>query len=506
MIKYGEIMPYYNEIEWENLQEEKRFTSGKWNFEFPFEMPKIKHVLIKRDESYNILINIECEMNRKLPNEIKENLYTNKIRGKYSSEGYVLKNCHLFEQITSVENSHGIFTLKLTVTSILFDSGVNSEVAWIKEWYLNGPHNHRIFHRTTTFSKKEIYNKELHNPVPELQTVKPFKIETNHVSSTHRNYMFCKLNDDENIIISLVPDEMKPDWSDNICLQYSSKKHMDDINLRRDIENIISFIFGRKLIKIAESHYDINGNKIKETMIDPFINNNLDIKNICESSDNFPIPIYDYSRDSSESIMTNMINSFISKKETLDFTSMFINYWSSTFLPSESRIILLAASLESLMNKWFDSINSKRSTVIIEKSKYKQLIKDIRPVFLETFEGHTQIINNFNQLNILSINKSIELFFEEINLEMGDIEKNALYSRNDPVHGNDIDHDTFSDLMIYVEIYRIILNRVILKLLDYNGDYILNNFVAPIPITNKLPFSLDELKNNIYEIKYYDID
>lgn len=499
-------MPYYNKIEWENLQEEKKFTPGKWNFEFPFEMPKIKHVLIKRDESYNILINIECEMNRKLPNEIKENSYTIKIRGKYSSEGYVLKNCHLFEQITSVENSHGIFTLKLTVTSILFDSGVDGEVTWIKEWYLNGPHNHRIFHRTTTFEKKEIYNKQLDNSVPELQTANPFEIETNHVSSTRRNYMFCKLNDDENIIISLVPDEMKPAWSDNICLQYSSKKHMDDINLRRDIENIISFIFGRKLIKIAESYYDINGNKIKETMIDPFINNNLDIKNICESSDNFPIPIYDYSRDSSESIMTNMINSFISKKETLDFTSMFINYWSSTFLPSESRIILLAASLESLMNKWFDSINSKRSTVIIEKSKYKQLIKDIRPVFLETFEWHTQIINNFNQLNRLSINKSIELFFEEINLDMGDIEKNALYSRNDPVHGNDIDHDTFSDLMIYVEIYRIILNRVILKLLDYNGDYILNNLIEPIPVTNKLPFSLDELKNDIYEIKYYDTE
>lgn len=499
-------MPYYNKIEWENLQEEKKFTPGKWNFEFPFEMPKIKHVLIKRDESYNILINIECEMNRKLPNEIKENSYTIKIRGKYSSEGYVLKNCHLFEQITSVENSHGIFTLKLTVTSILFDSGVDGEVTWIKEWYLNGPHNHRIFHRTTTFEKKEIYNKQLDNSVPELQTANPFEIETNHVSSTRRNYMFCKLNDDENIIISLVPDEMKPAWSDNICLQYSSKKHMDDINLRRDIENIISFIFRRKLIKIAESYYDINGNKIKETMIDPFINNNLDIKNICESSDNFPIPIYDYSRDSSESIMTNMINSFISKKETLDFTSMFINYWSSTFLPSESRIILLAASLESLMNKWFDSINSKRSTVIIEKSKYKQLIKDIRPVFLETFEGHTQIINNFNQLNRLSINKSIELFFEEINLDMGDIEKNALYSRNDPVHGNDIDHDTFSDLMIYVEIYRIILNRVILKLLDYNGDYILNNLIEPIPVTNKLPFSLDELKNDIYEIKYYDTE
>ena len=158
------------------------------------------------------------------------------------------------------------------------------------------------------------------------------------------------------------------------------------------------------------------------------------------------------------------------------------------------------------MNKWFDSENSKRNTRIIEKSKYKRLIKDIRPIFLETFKEHTQIINNFNQLNRLSINKSMELFLEEINVEMGDIEKNAISSRNNPVHGNDIDSETFLDIRIYSEIYRIILNRVILTLLDYNGDYLLNNLIEPIPITNKLPFSLDELKNNIYEIKSYDIE
>ncbi len=58
MIKYGEIMPYYNEIEWEKLQEEKRFTSREWNFEFPFEMPMIKHIVIKRDESYIVFLKI----------------------------------------------------------------------------------------------------------------------------------------------------------------------------------------------------------------------------------------------------------------------------------------------------------------------------------------------------------------------------------------------------------------------------------------------------------------
>lgn len=499
-------MPYYNKIEWEELQEEKIFTSGGWNFEFPFEMPKINHIVIKRDESYNILINIECETNRKLPDEIEENIDVIKICRRYSSNCYLLKNCHLVEQNISVKSFHGIIQLKLIVTSILFDSGANEEVTWIKEWYLNGPNTGRIFHRTTTFSKKEIYNKELDPPVPELQNVKSFKFETNQVSSTHRNYIFCKLNDTENIIINLVPDRMKPVWSNNICLQYFSKEHINDINIRRDIENIVSFIFGRKLIKIAESHYDINGNKIKETMINPSIDKTLDIKNICETSDNFPIPICDCNRDTTESIMSNMINSFISKKETLDFTSMFINYWNSTFLPAESKIILSAASLESLMNKWFDSENSKHDGRIIEKSKYQQLIKDIRPLFLEKFKEHPQIIDNFKQINRRSINKRRELFFKEINLEIGSIEKNAIKSRNNPVHGNDIDNETFSDIMIYAEIYRIILNRIILTLLDYKGDYILNNLTESIPLKNKIPFSLDELKNNIYEIEFYDIE
>ena len=35
-------------------------------------------------------------------------------------------------------------------------------------------------------------------------------------------------------------------------------------NLRGNIENIISFVFGRKLVKIGESYYDSKGNKIKE--------------------------------------------------------------------------------------------------------------------------------------------------------------------------------------------------------------------------------------------------
>ena len=39
-------MPYYSEIEWELLQEDQIFESPIWKFEFPFEVPPIKKLII----------------------------------------------------------------------------------------------------------------------------------------------------------------------------------------------------------------------------------------------------------------------------------------------------------------------------------------------------------------------------------------------------------------------------------------------------------------------------
>ena len=136
----------------------------------------------------------------------------------------------------------------------------------------------------------------------------------------------------ENIIIGKVPDKMNPNWFTNISISYNSEKYINDKNLRRDIENIVSFVFGRKLIKIGESYYDSKGNKIKEKIYNPIINEKLNIKNICASTNKLPIPLHKYQHKDLELIIRDLINSFIEKD--IDFSSMFTNYWNSTFLPS----------------------------------------------------------------------------------------------------------------------------------------------------------------------------
>ena len=482
-------MVFYKEIEWEILQDEKIFEDKFYNFIFPFDMPHIKSIKIKRDEFYNIAIEIKIISNKKLPYDISRthNIEFIKIQDKDSLEEYLIENCHDLKYKFYFEYDQQYAIISSSALKITFNNSDDEKTGWIKEWYLNGPTDKHIFRRSIKKKKKEVY------------------IETYPKSCSVPNFLFCKLNDEENIIINLVPGELGPKWSNCISINYNSKNLISNKYHRRCIETIISFIFGRKLIKIAESHYNSNGEKIKEEIFNPAIDKTFNIKNICKINYLFPIYFNPYFKEETELIISNIINSFISKIDKLDFSTMFTNYFNSLYLPPESEIILLAASLESITKKWLKSENSKRKTTIIDKSEYKHQIKEIKSLFLEKFSEHKPLIDKFNQLNTVSINKSFERFFEEIGMEIGEIEHEAINSRNNPAHGNDIGTEDFHDLIICADVYRIILNRVILLLLDFDGEYVMDK-LNHFPIFNAIPYSLEEMKNDVYQLKSHTIE
>ena len=499
-------MPYYSEIEWELLQEDIIFENNLWNFKFPFKIPEINNFIIKRDESYKMLVKIDLEYDMNFSEEIYNMGIIDeiKISSDIFSKEYVLKNCTVLNMVSKpLINSHGLINLSLSPTIILYRQIDLGSTAWIKEWYLNGPKDEKMFNRTISYRKTEICEKELNNCPSELNLGSKFIMETSQKSSGSK-YIFCKLDEENDIIISLVPNKMNPEWSNNVCISYASEDYILNKELRKDIENIISFIFGRKLIKIGESYYDSKGYKIKENMLNPFLNNNFNIKNICMSGASFPIPV-EYFDPKIEQILTDLINSFIILRDKLDFSTMFINYWNSTFLLPESKIILLAASLESIKKNWFKQKKYKENTTIIDKNIFRKSIKDIKKQFDEKFGDNPEIIGKFNQLNNRSINKSFEYFFKDINMEIGDIEKKTLQYRNKPVHGNDVYSESYLDLIIYSELYHIILNRVILILLGYDGEYILENHIQS-NVYKALPYSFDEIKDGIYHFKIFSID
>lgn len=69
--------------------------------------------------------------------------------------------------------------------------------------------------------------------------------------------------------------------------------------------------------------------------------------------------------------------------------------------------------------------------------------------------------------------------YEEIGMEFSEVELGAIKARNNPIHGNDIDTETYRDLIIYTEVYQILVNRVILTLLSFEGLYHIHDSVKP---------------------------
>ena len=63
----------------------------------------------------------------------------------------------------------------------------------------------------------------------------------------------------------------------------------------------------------------------------------------------------------------------------------------------------------------------------------------------------------------------------------------------------------YLDLIVCADVYRIILNRVILLLLDFDGEYVIDKR-NHISIYDKIPYSLKEMRDDIYQLESYTIE
>jgi hypothetical protein len=70
-------------------------------------------------------------------------------------------------------------------------------------------------------------------------------------------------------------------------------------------------------------------------------------------------------------------------------------------------------------------------------------------------------------------NDRLKFFFSEIGLEIGDLEQEAIDSRNIMIHDSiDLSSTAYEKLVLLSLAYKTFFHRVILKVLGYSGEYI----------------------------------
>lgn len=482
-------MKYLPRLEWEFLEKEIKISSTQIiKFTSNIKLNCIKNINIKRNENYEIQLYIKGEDNFHNNNEIKK--IKNNINIQIETQKYTFKleSC-MFTGGNRHYGEENYYEINFIVNNLEVITKSNEPTYYIKEWYINSTSNGLFYRRGTKFNIEKTYIKER-----EIYKNKIINIKEKSLPDSRLDSLFIELKE-YNFIIEKVPEIFNPKWSKNMSIEYQN--NIPSVEIRQKITEILSFIMGRYLIKIGETYYDKNWNSIKYISKDPSISLKTNLKTICESHDLKAIDFYrGYDL---EKVISQIINNYILEKE-IDLSHIINQLLISTTLPLEAEIIMIGATLDELTKRWFDSKKSESEGLILKKEEYYTLIDNELAIMKEKLkeypEAYAKIENAYNYSGW----KKVDLFLEELNIEIGKSEAKARYYRNIPAHGQEISTEKIIKMHYLTDIYRTLLNRIILKILNFNLYYDLTSGRL-LDINEKL--SEKEFKENFKEIEEY---
>ena len=131
---------------------------------------------------------------------------------------------------------------------------------------------------------------------------------------------------------------------------------------------------------------------------------------------------------------------------------------------SRSRCSFLIVSSRSLASRSVFRDTSRCSSIELSAIQEK----------LGKVEYGERMANRIKSAYNFGANESTEFFFKELGLAIGPTEQSALKARNPMAHGssNLLDPARYQETIDNTLAYRALFNRVLLKILDYEGEYV----------------------------------
>jgi hypothetical protein len=485
------ILPY---LEWELLDEPITITQVEDRTELPSGKKKIT---VNRDDEYNLLATL---LFKDSPREVawRQSLNTAggiskgfDIHGSSDFANYTLESCLIGD--TTIHRIQDECQESLD-TAILIFKGLKvrykneKEVTHFAQWYVNGPRNH-VFSRGTKrltrhFSRDHFLSKE-----KKIDSVERSS-ESNDLSI---DFLWIK-TDELQFLVTKVPKGIGPEWSTNICIEYRKDwGGLPEVEERARIEELCSFVFGRQLLPVGYTMYDDDENIVECYAHNPW---GRKARAFCSQPDYPPISIEIFASGKAENIICQLLPEYLELQEPLSLKEALWNIWISHEMPIGSNLPILAAALESILNGWFKYKTSQSKGVYLEKEVFVTLLKDeienMRRKLEENFKGESstedskaeKIINNVLRAYQFGTMERYRIFFKEINLPIDISEWEAIKARHKFVHGEiQFDKADWNSVLQKVNTFETLLNRVLLRLLGYSGDYIDR---SRIPWNNKV--------------------
>lgn len=471
MTNLAEINSYFKHLEWEFLQNEFTIDNVIANPNLPKNITRIE---VWRDKSYNVKATVfateEGNSNQDYRTESIPGSFieTFTIKGSTWSQDVELRDCSIVNFNSSWsgidENDTKKIELDLITSGMKVNVLNNSETAWLTDWYLNGPHN--LYLPRQTKRNISLNFKRLRG------FVEKGNLEYNNESfESSRDYAYVD-TDEAKFLITQIGGGFGPKWSNNVGIEYIEElKSIPEIETRVAISDIVSFTFGKPLLNIGYTKYNIDGNLVEAYVKSPLTDNTI---SLCQNADKKPINIRTDKAIEFEEVLKRLVPSYLQLNDKLNLKESLYLYWASIDAPIGTNLPILSSALEKLTHNWFKS--NKTRTAYMEKNDFDKLFNEELAKISEKLgevENGDKILKKIKSSIYISSHDRIQYFFNDIHLKIDKKEKSALDSRHSMAHGGiKFDEGSIKNMIQMTQAYQTFFNRIILKILGYEGAYI----------------------------------
>jgi hypothetical protein len=400
--------------------------------------------------------------------ELGEIMRTHRVEGSddHGLFRYELEHCTL-----GTVSTRGIRELEaeLRTYRVRRTAAEPGERAWLTQWYLNAPRNELIYTRLVRRERRETYRRERENP----------RVEDAFGENWHRSsgrHAFVE-TPDFGFVVERVPKELGPRWSRGLAIEYRDEwGDVPDEGTRESVANCLGFVMGRPLIGVGHTAFDERGFAIEDVALAP--SSDTDLASLCRQGGQPPVRLDSGGyTDILESLLGGLVPRYLELNAEFDLDDVLWGYWLFGRLPLGANLPVLATSLEMLKRDWYSSRKSKSRGVYMPKKEFDDLLGDELAVVEEKLAGveyGDRIARRMRSAFNLGANESMEFFFEELGLPIGPLERAALRARNPMAHGSAelLDEGRHQEMFDNTQSYRTLFNRVLLKLLGYDGAYV----------------------------------
>jgi len=466
-------------IEWESLATPQRFQYVDWPAQF---VDHVNDVTISRDENMQLRLvaagvvkdSAELVRRRQEDNAILPGAFIPSIDISVNALGSQLElKMHLenspsgirasatgtsFEQNGIVHRLRRTFAHKFSPDESMQGLVPLTGPAWTTDWYINGENGLR-FTQATTRRRRASFTRNRRFGDMAIDELTNGHDSWDHlvVDSDHLRFAFCK-----------VPEESGDSLLRPIRIDFNHPS--PSVDTRVAIGEILSFVVGRRMMWLGSTTFDATGWPIEEEAVNPFGSN---LKDQCTHSSFPPIPL-NWDGEQVEQAISTLLPKYLALREPLKLRDALWSYWIAKESTPGIDLPIFASAIEGLSRSWFASTGSKSRGLHVAAEKYRELVGDLLDALDEQLRLAglpDEIGRTIAGANRMGGNEKMKVFYREIGLVVGKNEKAAVDARHRVAHGNPAD-ENLEEIVKFGRSYCTLFERVFLKLLGYEGQYV----------------------------------